>query len=56
MLGDEVLAASLIDRLLHHCHIIFGPRPVKAARRAQFAKSEHGGSRTAALRAGIVRH
>ena len=22
MLGDEVMAAALIDRLLHHCHII----------------------------------
>ena len=22
MLGDEVMAAALIDRLLHHCHIV----------------------------------
>ena len=22
MLGDEVTAAALIDRLLHHCHIV----------------------------------
>ena len=22
MLGDEVKAAALIDRLLHHCHIV----------------------------------
>ena len=22
VLGDEVMAAALIDRLLHHCHII----------------------------------
>ena len=22
VLGDEVIAAALIDRLLHHCHII----------------------------------
>ena len=22
MLGDEVMAAELIDRLLHHCHIV----------------------------------
>ena len=21
-LGDEVMAAALIDRLLHHCHIV----------------------------------
>ena len=22
ILGDEVMAAALIDRLLHHCHIV----------------------------------
>ena len=22
VLGDEVMAAALIDRLLHHCHIV----------------------------------
>ena len=22
MLGDEVMAAALIDRLVHHCHIV----------------------------------
>ncbi len=22
MLGDEVMAAALINRLLHHCHIV----------------------------------
>ena len=22
MLGDEIMAAALIDRLLHHCHIV----------------------------------
>ncbi len=22
MLGDEVMAAALIDRVLHHCHLV----------------------------------
>lgn len=22
MLGDEVIAAALIDRVLHHCHLV----------------------------------
>ncbi len=22
VLGDEIMAAALIDRLLHHCHIV----------------------------------
>ena len=22
MLGDEIMAAALFDRLLHHCHIV----------------------------------
>ena len=22
MIGDEVMAAALIDRLVHHCHIV----------------------------------
>ena len=26
VLGDEVMAAALIDRLLHHCHKIKHPR------------------------------
>ena len=26
ILGDDVMAAALIDRLLHHCHIVNIPR------------------------------
>ena len=31
ILGDEVMAAALIDRLLHHCHIVNGLASAAAA-------------------------
>ena len=41
MLGDEVMAAALIDRLVHHCHIASGRLP------------DEGSSEPAAVRLGI---
>ena len=48
VLGDEVMAAALIDRLLHHCHIVnirgnsYRVRAHQDLRRAAGATRENG--------------
>ena len=43
VLGDEVMAAALIDRLLHHCHIV-NIRGNSYRMRAHQEGGEHDGS------------
>ena len=49
--GDEVLAAAIIDRLVHHCHIVTNSRqqlPHAAAHRSLAGPAHHPRSRTGA--------
>ena len=51
--GDDVMAAALIDRLVHHCHLVDDPRqqlPHAAAHRALADPAHHARSGAAPSR------
>jgi IstB-like ATP binding protein len=48
--GDDVMAAALVDRLVHHCHIVnIRGNSYRLRQHADLARRLHGSSSTAAV-------
>ncbi|MFL5612995.1 MAG: ATP-binding protein [Gemmatimonadaceae bacterium] len=50
LFGDDVMAAALVDRLVHHCHIVnIRGNSYRLRQHADLARRLHGSSSTAAV-------